>query len=159
LNSLSNILTDLAQTVRIPFYVGGLDADTRAFDADLDRTRAYVRSIAMKYVRNEHDAEDVTQDAMLLAHRYRDSFRGESRYSTWLYRVTVNVVLMHRRAAKSRLVFSEAPEHVTAIESRAGAERVASSHDRAAGSPAPTPGVVAKPSRSSARSIQPCSGS
>jgi RNA polymerase sigma-70 factor (ECF subfamily) len=64
---------------------------------DLARTRAYVRSIAMKYVRDADDAEDVTQDAMLLAHRYRDSFRGESRYSTWLYRVTATAALMFLR--------------------------------------------------------------
>jgi RNA polymerase sigma-70 factor (ECF subfamily) len=64
---------------------------------DLDRTRAYVRSVAMKYVRDEQDAEDVTQDAMLLAHRYRESFRGESRYTTWLYRVTATAALMFLR--------------------------------------------------------------
>lgn len=64
---------------------------------DLDRTRAYVRSVAMKYVRDDQDAEDVTQDAMLLAHRYRESFRGESRYSTWLYRVTATAALMFLR--------------------------------------------------------------
>lgn len=64
---------------------------------DLDRARAYVRSVAMKYVRDEQDAEDVTQDALLLAHRYRDSFRGESRYTTWLYRVTATAALMFLR--------------------------------------------------------------
>ncbi|HEY0252105.1 MAG TPA: sigma-70 family RNA polymerase sigma factor [Kofleriaceae bacterium] len=60
-------------------------------------TRAYVKSVAMKYVRNETDADDVTQDALLLAHRYRESFRGESRYSTWLYRVTATAALMFLR--------------------------------------------------------------
>ncbi|MFT3699026.1 MAG: sigma-70 family RNA polymerase sigma factor [Kofleriaceae bacterium] len=59
--------------------------------------RAYVKSVAMKYVRNETDADDVTQDALLLAHRYRDSFRGDSRYSTWLYRVTATAALMFLR--------------------------------------------------------------
>jgi len=63
----------------------------------LEETRAYVRSVALKYVRNDHDAEDVTQDAMLLAHRYRNSFRGESRYTTWLYRVTATAALMFLR--------------------------------------------------------------
>lgn len=76
-------------------------------DIDLDRTRAYVRSIAMKYVRNEHDAEDVTQDAMLLAYRYRDAFRGDSRYSTWLYRVTATAALMFLR--KQRRLAREIP--------------------------------------------------
>ena len=74
---------------------------------DLDRTRAYVRSVAMKYIRNEQDAEDVTQDAMLLAHRYRDSFRGESRYTTWLYRVTATAALMFLR--KQRRLSREIP--------------------------------------------------
>ena len=67
------------------------------FDVDLDQTRTYVRSVALKYVRDEADADDVTQDAMLLAHRYRDSFRGESRFSTWLYRVTATAALMFLR--------------------------------------------------------------
>lgn len=64
---------------------------------ELERTRAYVKSVAMKYVRNEQDADDVAQDALLLAHRYRESFRGESRYSTWLYRVTATAALMFLR--------------------------------------------------------------
>jgi RNA polymerase sigma-70 factor, ECF subfamily len=64
---------------------------------DLERIRAYVKSVAMKYVRDEQDAEDVAQDALLLAHRYRASFRGESRYSTWLYRVTATAALMFLR--------------------------------------------------------------
>jgi RNA polymerase sigma-70 factor (ECF subfamily) len=74
---------------------------------ELDQTRAYVRSVAMKYVRDEQDAEDVTQDAMLLAHRYKDSFRGESRYSTWLYRVTATAALMFLR--KQRRLSREMP--------------------------------------------------
>lgn len=69
---------------------------------DHDDTRTYVRSIAMKYVRDEQDAEDVTQDAMLLAYRYRDAFRGDSRYSTWLYRVTATAALMFLRRQRRR---------------------------------------------------------
>ena len=74
---------------------------------ELERTRAYVKSVAMKYVRNDYDADDVTQDAMLLAHRYRDSFRGESRYTTWLYRVTATAALMFLR--RQRRVSRELP--------------------------------------------------
>ncbi|MBA3540609.1 MAG: RNA polymerase sigma factor [Deltaproteobacteria bacterium] len=74
---------------------------------DLTAIRAFVRAVAMKYVRNEQDAEDVTQDAMLLAHRYRESFRGDSRYSTWLYRVTATAALMFLR--KQRRVAREIP--------------------------------------------------
>jgi RNA polymerase sigma-70 factor (ECF subfamily) len=90
-------------------------------DTDLDQTRAYVRSIAMKYVRDEQDAEDVTQDAMLLAHRYRESFRGESRYSTWLYRVTATAALMFLR--KQRRLAREIPASGTVDEEGTPLER------------------------------------
>lgn len=89
-----------------------------ATDGDLDRTRAYVRSVALKYVRDEADAEDVTQDAMLLAHRYRDSFRGESRYSTWLYRVTATAALMFLR--RQRRLAREVPASGSVDEEGAG---------------------------------------
>ena len=98
-------------------------------DLDLDRTRAYVRSIAMKYVHNEHDAEDVTQDAMLLAYRYRDAFRGDSRYTTWLYRVTATAALMFLR--KQRRLSREIPSSGTGTDDEATPwlERVAAPTD------------------------------
>lgn len=60
-------------------------------------TRDYVRSIALRIVKDASDAEDVTQDALLLAFRYRASFRGDSLYSTWLHRVTQTAALMYLR--------------------------------------------------------------
>jgi len=81
---------------------------------DLERTRAYVKSVAMKYVRNEQDADDVAQDALLLAHRYRDSFRGESRYSTWLYRVAATAALMFLR--RQRRLSREIPASTSVDE-------------------------------------------
>lgn len=95
----------------------------------LERTRAYVRSIAMKYVHNEHDAEDVTQDAMLLAHRHRHAFRGDSRYSTWLYRITATAALMFLR--KQRRLAREIPASGTGADEDATPwlERVAAPTD------------------------------
>src|SRR5690349_18963498 len=78
-----------------------------ASNTELEKTRAYVKSVELKYVRNEQDADDVAQYAMLLAHRYRDSFRGESRYSTWLYRVTATAALMFLR--RQRRLSREVP--------------------------------------------------
>jgi RNA polymerase sigma-70 factor, ECF subfamily len=95
---------------------------------DLERTRAYVKSVAMKYVRNDHDADDVAQDAMLLAHRYRDSFRGESRYSTWLYRVTATAALMFLR--RQRRLSREIPaSHATDEEGSPWLDRQAAETD------------------------------
>src|SRR5262245_11293803 len=38
-----------------------------------------------------HEAEDIVQDALLRATRFRDSFRAESKFSTWLFRIVINV--------------------------------------------------------------------
>lgn len=62
-----------------------------------DREREYVFSVAMKYVKDEEEAADVAQEAMLLAFRHRASFRGDSRFTTWLYRVAATTALMHLR--------------------------------------------------------------
>lgn len=75
-----------------------------------DAERQYCFAIAMKYVKDEEAANDVAQDALLLAHRHRDSFRGRSRYSTWLYRIAATTALMHLRSRRrrSREVFAPA---------------------------------------------------
>jgi RNA polymerase sigma-70 factor (ECF subfamily) len=76
------------------------------------KTRAYARAIALRMVKDEHAADDVAQDAMLLAHRHRDSFRGQARFSTWLYRVTTTAALMYLRRQRrwSREVTPAAPD-------------------------------------------------
>lgn len=64
--------------------------------------RNFVFAVAMKFVKDEIEAEDVAQDTLLLAHRHRKSFRGQSKYSTWLYRVAVTTALMHLRSKKRK---------------------------------------------------------
>jgi RNA polymerase sigma-70 factor (ECF subfamily) len=87
-----------------------------------ERERAYVYSVAMKYLKDEEEAADATQDAMLLAFRHRDSFRGDSRFTTWLYRVAATTALMHLRKKRrtGRGVSIDAPaandEALPAIE-------------------------------------------
>jgi RNA polymerase sigma-70 factor (ECF subfamily) len=96
--------------------------DAEAFRELFHAHRQDVTRLAQRMLGHGHELEDIVQEVFLQVHRSIRDFRHGARFSTWLYRVTVNVVLMHRRAAKSRLVFSEAPEHVTAVETRAGAE-------------------------------------
>ena len=61
------------------------------------KEREFAFSVAMKYVKDEDEADDVAQDALLLAYRHRASFRGDSRFTTWLYRVAATTALMHLR--------------------------------------------------------------
>jgi RNA polymerase sigma-70 factor (ECF subfamily) len=51
-------------------------------------------------IRNPAEAEDLTQQTFLQVFRKIGTFRGESGFSTWLHRVTVNIVLMHLRRNK-----------------------------------------------------------
>jgi RNA polymerase sigma-70 factor (ECF subfamily) len=70
------------------------------------REREYVYAVAMKYLKDEDEAADVAQDAMLNAYRHRASFRGDSRFTTWLYRVAATTALMHlRKKRRARAAF------------------------------------------------------
>ena len=62
------------------------------------------------------ELEDVVQEVFLQVHRSIRDFRSQSRFTTWLYRVAVNVVLMHRRAARSRPVFGVAEDLQQAVD-------------------------------------------
>jgi RNA polymerase sigma-70 factor (ECF subfamily) len=62
--------------------------------------RRFVYSVARRIVRSDDDAEDVAQEALLLAHRHIASFRGDSRLRTWLYRIAVTTALGHLRRSK-----------------------------------------------------------
>jgi RNA polymerase sigma-70 factor (ECF subfamily) len=66
------------------------------------KERDFVFSVAMKYMRDEDRARDVTQDALLAAYVHRDSFRGEARLTTWLYRIAATTALMHLRKERRR---------------------------------------------------------
>jgi RNA polymerase sigma-70 factor, ECF subfamily len=56
-----------------------------------------IYSLCLRMVGNVAEAEDLTQEAFLQLHRKIATFRGDSAFSTWLHRLTINVVLMHLR--------------------------------------------------------------
>jgi RNA polymerase sigma-70 factor (ECF subfamily) len=61
--------------------------------------RVYAAALAI--LRNEHDAEDTAQEAMLKAFANIRQFRAEARFSTWLIQITVNEALMRRRRERT----------------------------------------------------------
>lgn len=76
--------------------------DERAFLQLFRAHREDVARLVFRMTGSSAELEDLVQDVFLQVHRSIGDFRGDARFSTWLYRLTVNVVLMHRRAAKSR---------------------------------------------------------
>ncbi len=75
--------------------------DDSAFEWLVVRYQHRVFRLACRLT-NETDAPDVLQDTFLQVYRHLPTFRGESQFSTWLYRIATNVGLMHRRARARR---------------------------------------------------------
>jgi RNA polymerase sigma-70 factor (ECF subfamily) len=69
--------------------------DGGAFEEIVARYRTKMFSVALSYLKNHADAEEVVQDTFIRAHRSLSRFRGDSSLATWLHRITVN--LSHNR--------------------------------------------------------------
>lgn len=75
--------------------------EREAFDEMIRKYEPFVRKLVGRYVKNEDEAKDVSQLSFLRAFERRASFRGESSFRTWLYRIAVNLSLNHiRRGAR-----------------------------------------------------------
>ena len=71
--------------------------DAAAFQVLYDLHKRRVYSLCLRMTSNTAEAEDLAQEAFLQLFRKIGTFRGESAFSTWLHRLSVNVVLMHLR--------------------------------------------------------------
>lgn len=65
--------------------------DEAAFEEMVSRYWDRIYAMVMQLLRNSQDAEEVTQDAFIRAHRGLENFRGDSSFSTWLYQIATNL--------------------------------------------------------------------
>ena len=80
--------------------------DEQAFATLFQLHKKRVYSVCLQMTKDVADAEDLTQEAFMQVFRSVNSFRGDSAFSTWLYRVAENTVLMKLRRRKSPPVLS-----------------------------------------------------
>src|SRR5688572_4758320 len=85
LGSKPTMPTELAALV-----AAARDGDRQAFDEVVRMTHADTYTLAYRLVDNEDDARDVVQEAYLRAYRGLHGFRGDAKFTTWLYRITAN---------------------------------------------------------------------
>jgi RNA polymerase sigma-70 factor (ECF subfamily) len=78
--------------------------DHAAFAQLYSAHKRRVYSLCLRMLSNVAEAEDLTQEAFLQLHRKIATFRGDSAFSTWLHRLTINVVLMHLRRKGLNLI-------------------------------------------------------
>jgi RNA polymerase sigma-70 factor (ECF subfamily) len=76
------------------------EGNITAFEEIIERYEAKVMNLALRFTRNQEDAEEVMQDVFTTVYRKIDGFRGQSAFSSWLYRIVVNAAFMKLRKKK-----------------------------------------------------------
>ena len=79
-----------------------LDGDVNAFETLVLEYEKNVYNIALRMTGNSEDAADMTQEAFIKAYNSLQSFRGDSKFSVWLYRIVSNVCLDFLRSRNRR---------------------------------------------------------
>ena len=78
-----------------------LAGDLYAFNYFLKTYKDMAYSVAISIVKQEHLAEEIVQDAFMICYQSLKNFKGESKFSTWLYRIVVNCAFGTLRKMKS----------------------------------------------------------
>lgn len=89
--------------------------DRSAFGELVKRYQRQAYRLALRFTGRPEDAQEVLQESFLAAFRNLDSFRAESAFSSWLYRVTVNAALMHLRKGRAgppKIAIEDLPESI-----------------------------------------------
>ena len=94
--------------------------DEGAFDQLVERYQARAYRLAWSLLRDAEDARDLSQEAFLRVYQSAGRFRGDARFSTWFYRILVNLCLDHRRRRRwwQRTVAHDRDEDEVALVER-----------------------------------------
>ena len=83
-----------------------LNGDQNSYTLIVEKYQSNVFRTAIGFVHNKEDAEEITQDVFVKAYQALPSFKGTSAFSTWLYRITVNMAINFLRKKKRRNFWS-----------------------------------------------------
>ena len=108
--------SDSTQLSDVELAKRSASGDLRAFEEIYRRHFRRVYSICLRMTGNPTEAEDLTQEVFTHLFKKIGSFRGESAFTTWLHRMTVNLVIMYFRKQQNRLEFTaeedETPDQI-----------------------------------------------
>ncbi len=95
------------------YYIDNiLQGDTQAFGVLVERYQGYIYTIVLRMVRVKEEAEEISQDTFIKAYQSLASFRGESKFSSWLYSIAYRKALDSIRKNKKYKV-TELNEEIT----------------------------------------------
>jgi RNA polymerase sigma-70 factor (ECF subfamily) len=78
--------------------------DVESFRLLVERARVNVYRLAYDLTSNRYDAEDLSQEVFLKAYRSLPKFRGDAKWSSWLYRITVNTCYDHYKSGTIKII-------------------------------------------------------
>lgn len=93
----TDVIASVKDATDLELARASANEDMVAFEEIYQRHHRRVYSICLRMLQNAYEAEDLTQDVFIQLYRKIGSFRGDSAFTTWLHRMTVNQVLMHFR--------------------------------------------------------------
>lgn len=98
-----------------------IEGDTESFNQLIRRWERPIYALAYRTIGREEDARDICQDTFLRAYRALPNFRGQAKFSSWLYRITLNLCRdWARRERRTPIV--QAPDDTDLMELAAAAE-------------------------------------
>ena len=84
-----------------------LNGDASAFSILVDRYKDLVFSLTIKMLKNREEAEEVSQDTFIKAYKSLPKFKGDSKFSTWIYKIAYNSCL--DRLKKNKKFYNNVP--------------------------------------------------
>lgn len=106
-----------------------LKGQQKAFAVLVERYQHYVHTLALKYIQQQEEAEELAQDVFVKAYNALADFNRASKFSTWLYTITRNTCLSHLR--RSNIIYdkitdehTELPIHQLTVEKRSKKEQL-----------------------------------
>ncbi|MGB3366667.1 MAG: sigma-70 family RNA polymerase sigma factor [Acidaminobacteraceae bacterium] len=86
------------------------NGDLKSFEELIKTYQLYAYNISLKMMGNEEDAKDTAQDALIKVYKNLKSFKGDSTFSTWLYRIVMNTCKDELRRRKNLISIDEKME-------------------------------------------------
>lgn len=97
-----DVTIDDKDLVLVRRFIAG---EERAFDDLVARYQSYVYNVCLHMLSNPTDAEDIAQEVFVAIHKALPKFRMHSKVSTWIYRITINKCISHRRGRPPEVQF------------------------------------------------------
>lgn len=94
------------------------NGDEKSFDHLYEKYHISIYTVCYRYIRNEADACELTQDVFIKAYKNLRKFKEKSKFFTWLYRIAINTCLSFKRRDKLRKLDLEKPQNSVGLGKR-----------------------------------------